>query len=219
MEEALYDVSLYCDFTGVGGMSRLPDRVSNLRFRHLLEQHQLAEQLLKAVNAQLSAKGNLLKEGTVVDATLIAAPRSTKNKDGERSPEMHQTKKGNLCHFGMKEHIGVDADSRLVHTVVGTATNVNDVMQAHALAHGDEANVFGDGGYQGGASARKRRTSRPNGTLRCVRTSVALWTWTPRWVNCATSTNGSKRAFAQRWRPRFASSNASSVTSRCAIAG
>jgi IS5 family transposase len=130
-------------------MSRLPDRVGILRFRHLLEQHQLADQLLKTVNAQLSAQGYLLKEGTVVDATLIAAPSSTKNKDGERDPEMHQTKKGNAWHFGMKCHIGVDADSGLVHTVVGTAANVNDVTQARALVRGDETEVFGDAGYQG----------------------------------------------------------------------
>jgi len=149
MEEALYDLPLYREFAGLGGMSRLPDRVSILRFRHLLEQHQLAEQLLKTVNAQLSAKGYLLKEGTVVDATLIAAPSSTKNKDGERDPEMHQTKKGNAWHFGMKCHIGVDADSGLVHTVVGTAANVNDVTQARALVRGEEAEVFGDAGYQG----------------------------------------------------------------------
>ncbi|AKZ25278.1 transposase (plasmid) [Ralstonia solanacearum] len=149
MEEALYDVPLYREFTGLGGMSRLPDRVSILRFRHLLEQHQLAEQFLQTVNVQLSAKGYLLKEGTAVDATLIAAPSSTKNKDGERDPEMHQTKKGNAWHFGMKAHVGVDADSGLVHTVVGTAANVNDVTQAHALLHGEEADVFGDAGYQG----------------------------------------------------------------------
>ncbi|HDR9504656.1 IS5 family transposase [Burkholderia pyrrocinia] len=149
MQEALYDVPLYREFTGLGGMSWLPDRVSILRFRHLLEQHQLAEQFLKAVNAQLSAQGYLLKDGTVVDATLIAAPSSTKNKDDERDPEMHQTKKGNMCHFGMKAHVGMDADSGLVHTVVGTAADVNDVTQAHALVHGDEANVFGDAGYQG----------------------------------------------------------------------
>jgi transposase, IS5 family len=149
MEEALYDVPLYRAFAGLSGMSRLPDRVSILRFRHLLEQHQLAEQLLKTVNAQLSDKGYLLKQGTVVDATLIAAPSSTKNKDGERDPEMHQTKKGNAWHFGMKCHIGVDADSGLVHTVVGTAANVNDVTQARALVRGEEAEVFGDAGYQG----------------------------------------------------------------------
>ncbi|MEX3960565.1 IS5 family transposase [Trinickia sp. EG282A] len=149
MEEALYDVPLYREFSGLGGMSRLPDRVSILRFRHLLEQHQLAEQFLATVNAQLSAKGYMLKEGTAVDATLIAAPSSTKNKGGERDPEMHQTKKGNEWHFGMKAHVGVDADSGLVHTVVGTAANVSDVTQARALVHGDEREVFGDAGYQG----------------------------------------------------------------------
>jgi IS5 family transposase len=91
----------------------------------------------------------MLKQGTVVDATLIAAPSSTKNQDGERDPEMHQTKKGNQWHFGMKAHIGVDADSGLVHTVVGTAANVNDVTQANALVHGEETDVFADAGYQG----------------------------------------------------------------------
>ncbi|NPT61546.1 IS5 family transposase [Paraburkholderia elongata] len=149
MEETLYDVPLYREFAELGGMSRLPDRVSILRFRHLLEQHRLAEQFLVTVNAQFSAKGYMLKEGTAVDATLIAAPSSTKNKGGERDPEMHQTKMGNEWHFGMKCHIGVDADSGLVHTVVGTAANVNDVTQAHALVHGDEREVFGDAGYQG----------------------------------------------------------------------
>lgn len=149
MEEALYDVPLYREFAGLGGMSRLPDRVSILRFRHLLEQHRLAEQFLATVNAQLSAKGYMLKEGTAVDATLIAAPSSTKNKGGKRDPEMHQTKKGNEWHFGMKAHVGVDADSGLVHTVVGTAANVSDVTQARVLVHGDERNVFGDAGYQG----------------------------------------------------------------------
>ncbi|MGA0525008.1 IS5 family transposase, partial [Escherichia coli] len=113
MEEALYDVPLYRQFAGLGGISRLPDRVSILRFRHLLERHQLAEQFLQTVNAQLSAKGYLLKEGTVVDASLIAAPSSTKNGSGKRDPEMHQTKKGNQWHFGMKAHLGVDADSGL----------------------------------------------------------------------------------------------------------
>ena len=101
------------------------------------------------VNATLADKGLMLRQGTVVDATLIAAPSSTKNQDGERDPEMHQTKKGNQWHFGMKAHIGVDADSGLVHTVVGTAANVNDVTQASALVHGEETDVFADAGYQG----------------------------------------------------------------------
>ena len=149
MEEALFDVPLYRQFAGLGGMNRLPDRVSILRFRHLLERHDLAPQMLQAVNATLAAQGLLLKEGTAIDATLIAAPSSTKNGTSTRDPEMHQTKKGNQWHFGMKAHIGVDADSGLVHTVVGTAANVNDVTQAHHLVHGDESEVFADAGYQG----------------------------------------------------------------------
>ena len=150
MEEALYDVPLFQQFAGLDlGSSRLPDESTILRFRHLLEEHQLSQQMLATVNATLQAKGLLLKSGTVVDATLIAAPSSTKNSSGERDPEMHQTKKGNQWHFGMKAHIGVDADSGLVHTAVGTAANVNDVTQAHRLVHGQESDVFADAGYQG----------------------------------------------------------------------
>lgn len=149
MEEALFETALYREFAGLSSVERIPDRVSILRFRHLLEEHQLAPQILAVVNATLADKGLMLKQGTVVDASLIAAPSSTKNQDGERDPEMHQTKKGNQWHFGMKAHIGVDADSGLVHTVVGTAANVNDVTQASALVHGEETDVFADAGYQG----------------------------------------------------------------------
>jgi IS5 family transposase len=149
MEEALFETTLYREFAGLSSVERIPDRVSILRFRHLLEEHQLAPQILAVVNATLADKGLMLKQGTVVDATLIAAPSSTKNQDGERDPEMHQTKKGNQWHFGMKCHIGIDADSGLVHTVVGTAANVNDVTQAGALVHGEETDVFADAGYQG----------------------------------------------------------------------
>ncbi len=149
MEEALFETALYREFAGLSSVERIPDRVSILRFRHLLEEHQLAPQILAVVNATLADKGLMLRQGTVVDATLIAAPSSTKNQDGERDPEMHQTKKGNQWHFGMKAHIGVDADSGLVHTVVGTAANVNDVTQASALVHGEETDVFADAGYQG----------------------------------------------------------------------
>jgi IS5 family transposase len=150
MEEALYDTPMFREFAGLdAGEDNLPDESTILRFRHLLEAHNLSLQILATVNATLAAKGLLLKSGTVVDATLIAAPSSTKNSSGERDPEMHQTKKGNQWHFGMKAHIGVDADSGLVHTVVGTAANVNDVTQAHALVHGEEVDVFADAGYQG----------------------------------------------------------------------
>ena len=150
MEEALHDVPLYREFARLdAGITRLPDESTILRFRHLLEANELSVHLLATINATLAAKGLMLRTGTVVDATLIAAPSSTKNSSGERDPEMHQVKKGNQWHFGMKAHIGVDADSGLVHTVIGTAANVNDVTQAHALLHGDEAMAFGDAGYQG----------------------------------------------------------------------
>ena len=114
MEEALFETALYREFVGLSSVQRIPDRVSILRFRHLLEAHQLAQQILATVNATLTDKGLMLREGTVVDATLIAAPSSTKNKDGERDPEMHQTKKGNQWHFGMKALQGLPAKSMVV---------------------------------------------------------------------------------------------------------
>jgi IS5 family transposase len=116
---------------------------------HLLEEKGLTDSIFNAINAHLAEKGLFMRQGTVVDATIIAAPPSTKNRTGERDPDMHQTKKGNQWHFGMKAHIGVDAESGLTHTVIGTAANVNDVTQAQALLHGDETDVFGDAGYQG----------------------------------------------------------------------
>jgi IS5 family transposase len=158
MEEALHDIPLFREFASLGWDTRLPDESTILRFRHLLEKHKLAEQILVLVNALLTGKGLLLKAGTVVDATLIAAPSSTKNKDGQRDPEMHQSKKGNQWFFGMKAHIGVDAESGLVHTVRGTAGNVNDVVEANRLLHGQEVDAFGDAGYQGAA---KRPDARP----------------------------------------------------------
>ena len=150
MEEALHDIPLYQEFAHLdAGMSRLPDETTILRFRHMLEAHGLGQQILATVNAKLIDRGLMLKTGTVVDATLIAAPSSTKNDKGERDPEMHQTKKGNQWHFGMKAHIGVDAESGLVHTVTTTAANAHDITQAHALLHGEEEMVFADSGYRG----------------------------------------------------------------------
>lgn len=149
MEEELHERPLYRRFAGLQGAARMPDETTILRFRHLLEKQQLAPQVMGIINAGLAQHGLMLKTGTVVDATIIAAPSSTKNSSGERDPEMHQTKKGNEWHFGMKAHIGVDAESGLVHTVIGTAANVNDVTQAHGLLHGQETDVFGDAGYQG----------------------------------------------------------------------
>jgi IS5 family transposase len=156
MEEALHDTPLNREFARLdAGMARMPNETSILRFRHLLEEHNLSSQLLATINATLIAKGLMLKTGTVVDATLIAAPSSTKNSTGERDPEMHQTEKGNQWHFDMKAHIGVGADSGLVHNVIGTAANVNDVTQGHGLLHGEETVVFADAGYQGSVKLPK----------------------------------------------------------------
>ena len=149
MEEELHERPLYRRFAGLDGAARMPDETTILRFRHLLEKHQLAPQVLAAINTGLAQQGLMLKTGTIVDATIIAAPSSTKNKEGERDPEMHQTKKGNQWHFGMKAHIGVDAESGLVHTVIGTAANVNDETQAAGLLHGKGKRAWGDAGYEG----------------------------------------------------------------------
>lgn len=150
MEEALHDMPVFREFAKLGdGVTRLPDETTILRFRHLLEKYDLATDMLRVVNDILQAKGLMMKKGTVVDATLIAAPSSTKNAEGERDPEMKQAKKGNQWYFGMKAHIGVDAHSGLVHSVVGTAASVNDVTQAGLLLHGEEEAAFGDAGYQG----------------------------------------------------------------------
>ncbi len=149
MGEELHERPLYRRFAGLGGAARMPDETTILRFRHLLEKHQLAPQILAAINTGLAQQGLMLKTGTIVDATLIAAPSSTKNKDGQCDPQMHQTKKSNQWYFGMKAHIGVDADTGLVHTVIGTAANVNDVTQAVGLLHGKEKHAWRDAGYQG----------------------------------------------------------------------
>src|SRR6185369_8064129 len=150
MEEALHDVPLYLEFAGLSsGASRIPDETTILRFRHLLEKHNLAVDMLRVVNDILEAKGLLMRTGTAVDATLISAPSSTKNDSGERDPEMKQTKKGNQWYFGMKAHIGVDISSGLVHTVVGTSANEADINIAGKLLHGEEDVAFGDSGYRG----------------------------------------------------------------------
>jgi IS5 family transposase len=149
MEEAFFDTPLYREFAQLEEFERMPDESTILRFRHRLEEHKLAEQILASVNELLSQRGLLLKTGTVVDATLIAAPTSTKNKDQARDPDMHSSKKGNQWYFGMKAHIGADAESGLVHTVRGTSGHVSDIAEGNTLLHGQEAIAFGDAGYQG----------------------------------------------------------------------
>jgi IS5 family transposase len=156
MEEALYEIASLRSFAHLSLAEAIPDESTILNFRHLLEANDLADDILKAVNAHLSRKGLLLKRGSIVDATIIAAPSSTKNAEGERDPEMHQTKKGNQWHFGMKAHIAVDAHSGLVHTVTTTAANESDVEQIADLLHGKEQHVWADSGYRG-AQARVDR--------------------------------------------------------------
>ena len=150
LEDALYDSQAMRTFAGIDlGSEAVPDATTLLKFRHLLEAHDLTRQIFAEVGALLSERKLLMKEGTIVDATIIAAPSSTKNARKERDPEMHQTKKGNQWYFGMKAHIGVDAQSGLVHSVTGTAANVADIAQTHELLHGEEKEVFADAGYQG----------------------------------------------------------------------
>ena len=156
MEEALYEIASLRTFARLSLAEAIPDETTILNFRHLLEESDLAEDILKLVNAHLARKGLLLKRGSIVDATIIAAPSSTKNSTGERDPEMHQTRKGNQWHFGMKAHIAVDAESGLVHTVTTTAANEADVEQIADLLHGKEQQVWADSGYRGAQSRVQR---------------------------------------------------------------
>jgi len=150
LEDALYDSQAMRSFAGIDlSVEAVPDATTLLKFRHLLEAHDLTEVIFAEVGALLSERKLLMREGTIVDATIIAAPSSTKNARKERDPEMHQTKKGNQWYFGMKAHIGVDAQSGLVHSVSGTAANVADIAQTHALLHGEEQDAYADAGYLG----------------------------------------------------------------------
>lgn len=150
IEDALYDSHAIRRFVGIDlGREAAPDATTLLKFRRRLETQGLTQVIFETIRDHLAHAGLLLREGTIVDATLIAAPPSTKNRDRARDPDMHQAKKGNQWHFGMKAHIGVDLDSGLVHTVLTTPAHVNDVTQAHGLLHGQETVVLGDAGYQG----------------------------------------------------------------------
>jgi len=150
LEDALYDSQALRSFARIDlSAEGVPDATTLLKFRRLLETHDLCKGLFTAINADLTAQGLLLREGTLVDATLIAAPSSTKNEEKKRDPEMHQTKKGNQGYFGMKAHIGADRDSKLVHTVVATAANVADITKTVELLHGEEHQVHADAGYTG----------------------------------------------------------------------
>jgi IS5 family transposase len=150
IEEALYEIAPMRRLVRISlARGTISDKTAILNFRHLPEKHALADPILEAVNALLICRGMIVEQGTIVDATIIAAASSTKNDGGTRDPEMHQTKNGNRWHFGMKAHVGTDAEAGLVHTVEGTAANRADVTVAHDLLHGEEEVVFADAGYQG----------------------------------------------------------------------
>ena len=173
VEEALYESPVLQRFVGVDlGAAPAPDATTVCRFRHLLEKHDLCGMMLDAVNIHLEANGIKIATGTIVDATVIHAPSSTKNASGERDPEMHQTKKGNQWYFGLKAHIGVDAKEGTVHSVVTTAANVADcrvLPDLPDLLHGEERKVWGDGGYQGQMAAIKEVAPKAQG-MTCRRT-------------------------------------------------
>lgn len=149
-EDALYEITSMRQFAKLSlTHNPIPDESTILQFRHLLEKHKLTEDLFSEVNAYLQEKGLMLRRGTLVDATIIDAPSSTKNKERKRDPQMHQTRKGNQWYFGMKAHIGSDLDSGLVHSLTGTAANVSDIRETHKLLHGEEEMAFADAGYTG----------------------------------------------------------------------
>lgn len=150
LEDALYDSQAMRTFAGIDlSVEAVPDATTLLKFRHLLEAQELTRKIFEEVSDLLSERKLLMREGTIVDATIIAAPSSTKNARKERDPQMHQTKKGNQWYFGMKAHIGVDKQSGLVHSLSGTAANVADIAQTHVLLHGQEKEVYADAGYLG----------------------------------------------------------------------
>ena len=150
VEEALYDSAVMRSFVGIDlGREPVPDETTVCKFRHLLEEHQLGGQMLQAVNLHLQSQGVRITTGTIVDATIIHAPSSTKNREQKRDPEMHQTRKGKQWYFGMKAHVGVDSKTKLIHTALVTAAHVADATVLPELLHGEETRVWGDQAYRG----------------------------------------------------------------------
>ena len=187
VEDAFYDSQALRGFAGIVlNRDPIPDATTVLHFRHWLERHDLTKGLFEEVNAMLEERGLLMRQGTIVDATIIAAPSSTKNKQQSRDPEMHQTRKGKQWYFGMKAHIGVDVASGLVHTVKGTAANEADITQTAALLHGEEEDVFGDAGYTGADKRPELRIAMYHGTSRSSaassrRSRKPCGSWRSRW--------------------------------------
>ncbi len=161
LEDSLYEIESMRRFAGLRLSESIPDETTILNFRHFLEKHGLGKKFLKEINKHLQHQGLLFREGTIVDASIISAPTSTKNQRGERDPEMHSTKKGNQWYFGMKMHIGVDDVTGMIHSVESTAANVHDITMTASLLHGEEERVFGDAGYVG-VEKRQENKERKN---------------------------------------------------------
>jgi transposase, IS5 family len=160
-EDALYDSAAMRAFVGIDlGREPAPDETTICKFRHLIESHALGKRLFAVVNKHLCARGIKVGTGTIMDATIVAAPSSTKNEDGKRDPEMHQTKKGNQWYFGLKAHIGVDSKTKIVHTVTATPANVHDSRVIEDILHGQEIRVWGDSAYQGQREAIRKAAPR-----------------------------------------------------------
>lgn len=167
LEDAICDSQAMRDFVGIDlGREDVPDATTLLKFRRLLEDNNLTQAIFEEINADLSERGLLMREGTLVDATIIEAPSSTKNKEKARDPEMHQTKKGNEWHFGMKAHIGVDAESGLVHSMDATAANESDVANTAQVLHGQECAVHLDAGYTGVEKREEIKAAQAEGKIR-----------------------------------------------------
>src|SRR5437763_14827239 len=176
LEDALYDSQALRGFAAIDlSVTTVPDATTVLNFRHWLEEHDLTRALFDEIGAMLEERGLLMRQGTIVDATIIAAPPSTKNKSKARDPEMHQTKKGNQWHFGMKAHIGVDVASGVVHTVTGTAANEADITQTAALLHGEEQDVFGDAGYTGADKRPELEDREVSSNIASKRSIITAW--------------------------------------------
>ena len=175
LEDAVSDSAAIRSFVGIDlGVEEAPDAPTGLKFRRRLETHQLTARLLDQVNAHLSERGLLMRKGSMVDASIINAPTSTKNKDRARDPEMHQTKKRKQWYFGMKAHIGADAQSGLVHSTHYTAANESDVAHAHEVLHGQEKDIYLDAGYTGVAKREEIIAAQASGDLQAdVRWSIA----------------------------------------------
>ena len=162
-EDALYDIPVFREFCGFDlGRERIPDATTLLKFRHLLEENDFGKEMFARVGALLQANGVKVSGGTIVDATLIAAPPSTKNEEKARDPAMHQTKKGNQWYFGMKLHIGADSKTGLIHSASVTAANVHDNQQVENLLHGNETRFYGDSAYRGKAQRERLKELAPN---------------------------------------------------------